>query len=116
MIVAFILAMSWLAAAFGLLVGSPEAATGATFVLMFIPYLSHRVRPRPHAAGGAAPDRRQPAVHAGDRDHARAVDGPHLDRRQRRPRGAAGRPSTAPAILVVSFVCASRLYTRRTAA
>ena len=40
MIVAFILAMSWLAAAFGLLVRSPEAATGATFVLMFIPYLS----------------------------------------------------------------------------
>ena len=40
MIVAFILAMSWLAAAFGLLVRSPEAATGATFALMFIPYLS----------------------------------------------------------------------------
>ena len=40
MIVAFILAMSWLAATFGLLVGSPEAATAATFVLMFIPYLS----------------------------------------------------------------------------
>jgi ABC-2 type transport system permease protein len=39
-IVGFILAMSWLAACFGLLVGSPEAATGATFVLMFIPYLS----------------------------------------------------------------------------
>jgi ABC-2 type transport system permease protein len=40
MIIAFILAMSWLAACFGLLVGSPEAANGATFVLMFIPYLS----------------------------------------------------------------------------
>ena len=40
MIVAFILAMSWLAACFGLVVGSPEAATGATFALMFIPYLS----------------------------------------------------------------------------
>jgi ABC-2 type transport system permease protein len=40
MIVAFILAMSWLAAAFGLLVGSAEAANGATFILMFIPYLS----------------------------------------------------------------------------
>jgi len=40
MIVAFILAMSWLAAAFGLLVGSAEAANAATFVLMFIPYLS----------------------------------------------------------------------------
>jgi ABC-2 type transport system permease protein len=40
MIVAFILAMSWLAAAFGLLVGSAEAANAATFILMFIPYLS----------------------------------------------------------------------------
>jgi ABC-2 type transport system permease protein len=40
MIVGFILAMSWLAACFGLVVGSQEAATGATFALMFIPYLS----------------------------------------------------------------------------
>jgi ABC-2 type transport system permease protein len=40
MIVAFILAMSWLAAAGGLLVGSPEAANSATFVIMFLPYLS----------------------------------------------------------------------------
>jgi len=39
-IVAFILTMSWLAAAFGLLVRSPEAANGATFVLMFLPYIS----------------------------------------------------------------------------
>jgi ABC-2 type transport system permease protein len=39
-IVAFILAMSWLAAGFGLLVRSAEAATSATFALMFIPYLS----------------------------------------------------------------------------
>jgi ABC-2 type transport system permease protein len=40
MIVLFIAALSWLAACFGLLVGSPEAANGATFILMFIPYLS----------------------------------------------------------------------------
>jgi len=33
MIVAFILAMSWLAAAFGLLVRSPEAATGASALI-----------------------------------------------------------------------------------
>lgn len=39
-IVGFILTMSWLAAAFGLLVRSPEAANAATFVLMFIPYVS----------------------------------------------------------------------------
>lgn len=40
MIAGFILALSWLAAGFGLLVRSPEAANAATFVLMFIPYLS----------------------------------------------------------------------------
>ena len=40
MIVLFIAAVSWLAACFGLLVGSPEAANRATFILMFIPYLS----------------------------------------------------------------------------
>jgi len=40
LIVLFIAALSWLAACFGLLVASPEGATGATFGLMFIPYLS----------------------------------------------------------------------------
>jgi ABC-2 type transport system permease protein len=40
MIVLFVLALSWLAAAVGLLVGSVEAATSATFVLMFLPYAS----------------------------------------------------------------------------
>jgi ABC-2 type transport system permease protein len=40
MIAALITALSWLAACFGLLVGSPEAANAATFALTFIPYLS----------------------------------------------------------------------------
>jgi ABC-2 type transport system permease protein len=40
LIVLFTAALSWLAACFGLVVGSPEAANGATFILMFIPYLS----------------------------------------------------------------------------
>ena len=40
MIVGFILALSWLAAAVGLLAGSPEAANSFTFVLMFLPYVS----------------------------------------------------------------------------
>ena len=40
LIVLFITALSWLAACFGLVVGSPEAANGATFALMFIPYQS----------------------------------------------------------------------------
>jgi len=40
MIVLFILALSWLAAAVGLLVRGAEAANSATFVFMFIPYVS----------------------------------------------------------------------------
>jgi ABC-2 type transport system permease protein len=40
MIVLFILALSWLAAAVGLLTRSPEAANAVTFVFMFIPYVS----------------------------------------------------------------------------
>ncbi|MBL1074335.1 ABC transporter permease [Nocardia sp. 2] len=37
---AFILALSWLAAAIGLLVRNPEAANGFTFFFMFLPYVS----------------------------------------------------------------------------
>ena len=40
MIVLFVLALSWLAAAVGLLAGSPEAATSFSMVLMFVPYVS----------------------------------------------------------------------------
>ncbi|MEO7350654.1 MAG: ABC transporter permease [Marmoricola sp.] len=40
LIVLFILALSWLAAAVGLLAGGPEAANSMTIVLMFLPYLS----------------------------------------------------------------------------
>jgi ABC-2 type transport system permease protein len=39
-VVLFILALSWLAAAVGLLAGSPEAANSMTIVLMFLPYVS----------------------------------------------------------------------------
>ena len=55
MIVGFILAMSWLAACFGLVVGSPEAANGATFILMFIPYLSTAFVPAGTMASGLRP-------------------------------------------------------------
>jgi ABC-2 type transport system permease protein len=40
MVALFVLALSWLAAAIGLLTRSVEAATSVTFVLMFIPYVS----------------------------------------------------------------------------
>jgi ABC-2 type transport system permease protein len=40
MVALFVLALSWLAAAIGLLARSVEAANSVTFVLMFIPYVS----------------------------------------------------------------------------
>jgi ABC-2 type transport system permease protein len=36
----FVFALSWLAAALGLLAKNPEAANGVTFVFMFLPYVS----------------------------------------------------------------------------
>jgi ABC-2 type transport system permease protein len=39
-LLAFVLALSWLSAAIGLLAGSPEAANGFTFLVMFLPYAS----------------------------------------------------------------------------
>lgn len=36
----FVLAISWLSAALGLLAGTPEGANGITFAVMFLPYLS----------------------------------------------------------------------------
>lgn len=39
-LVAFVLAVSWLSAALGLLARSPEAANGLTFLIMFLPYAS----------------------------------------------------------------------------
>jgi ABC-2 type transport system permease protein len=39
-LLAFILAMSWLSAAIGLLARSPEAANGFTFFVTFLPYVS----------------------------------------------------------------------------
>ena len=49
MIVLFILALSWLAAAVGLLARSAEAANSFTFVLMFLPYVSTAFVPAAHA-------------------------------------------------------------------
>src|SRR5581483_10344650 len=37
---AFVLAVSWLSAAVGVAAASPEAANGATFLFMFLPYAS----------------------------------------------------------------------------
>jgi ABC-2 type transport system permease protein len=41
----FVLAISWLSAAVGLLAKSPEAASGFTFFVMFLPYPSSAFAP-----------------------------------------------------------------------
>jgi ABC-2 type transport system permease protein len=59
----FVAAISWLAAAFGLAVSSPEAANGAMFFLMFLSYASSAfvpVRTMPWWLRGFA--RHQPAT------------------------------------------------------
>ncbi|MCO5225778.1 MAG: ABC transporter permease [Thermomicrobiales bacterium] len=45
LVVLFILSIAWISTAFGLLVKNPEAAGGATFVVLFIPYLSSALVP-----------------------------------------------------------------------
>ena len=55
------------------------------------PVRQHRVRPGGHDARVAARVRRAPAVHPDRGDHARAVDGAHIHRGQRRLPGRAGR-------------------------
>ncbi|GAA5071671.1 multidrug efflux ABC transporter permease LieB [Nocardia iowensis] len=44
----FVLALSWLAAAFGMLARNPEAANGFSFFFMFLPYVSSAFVP-PHS-------------------------------------------------------------------
>jgi ABC-2 type transport system permease protein len=59
----FVAAISWLAAAFGLAVSAPEAASGAMFILMFFTYASSAfvpVRTMPWWLRGFA--RNQPAT------------------------------------------------------
>ncbi len=51
----FILAMSWLAAATGILAGSPEAANGLTFLLAFLPYPSSAFVPISTMPAGLRP-------------------------------------------------------------
>lgn len=56
-IVMFILTLTWLYAAIGLVAGSPSAASGYGFILLFLPYLSSAFVPvntMPHWLQGAA--------------------------------------------------------------
>jgi ABC-2 type transport system permease protein len=115
MIVLFVLALSWLAAAVGLLARSVEAANSFTIVLMFIPYLSTAF----------VPARTMPSVLRGIAEHQPFT--PVVETM----RGLwMGRTSTGAGvgheawiaitycvgILLVSFIAASWLFRNRTAA
>ena len=94
---AFVLAVSWLAAAIGLIAKSPEAANGFTFLIMFLPYASSAFVPVDTMPSWIQGFARAPADHPGHRDAARAaardagrlerVDGAGLVRRHPRRLG-----------------------------
>ena len=110
----FVVAVSWLAAAFGLAVSAPEAANSAMFFLMFFCYASSAfvpVRTMPWWLRGFAS---RPAGHLRYRDHpgpaARPVGG---DRAGRLPLGTALAWCTG--LLAVSVAVCALLFRRRTA-
>ena len=109
-LLAFILAISWLAAAIGLLASSPEAANGFTFFVMFLPYASSAFVPIDTMPSWIQGFAAAPAGHPGDRDAARpaARHAGRLERRGRRWPGARG-------ILAVSITVSGVLFRRRTA-
>ena len=115
LLLALMTAISWLAACFGLLASSVEAANAITFVAAFAPYLSQRVRPRRHDARRPAVDRRAPARHA-DRRHAARADARHAasaTRRSSRSRGASAGHRDRPPRRRVSVRAAARRYPAR---
>ena len=125
LLLALMTAISWLAACFGLLARSVEAANAVTFVAAFAPYCQQRLRPRRHDAGRPAVDRRPPARHA-DRRHAARADARHAGRQhgivalawcargdRRRPRR---RRVPLPAALISTRAAVLRVHARRRSA
>jgi ABC-2 type transport system permease protein len=115
MIVLLILALSWLAAAVGLLAGSAEAANSLTIVLMFLPYVSTAFVPA-HTMPGAL---RAFAAHQPFTPIIETMRGlwmGHTSTGASVAHEAALAVAYCLVILVVSAFAASRLYRRRTSA
>jgi ABC-2 type transport system permease protein len=106
-LLAYVLAISSLAAALGLLAGSPEAANGITFVLMFLPY----------ASSAFVPVATMPGWLQGFAQHQPIT--PVVETLRGLLLGGATRAPTAlawcAAILVVALAASSVLFRRRTA-
>ena len=81
LLLALMTAISWLAACFGLLASSVEAANAITFVAAFAPYVSSAFVPADTMPAGLAVGRRPPARHA-DRRHAARADARHAGRQR----------------------------------
>ncbi|MFI0424958.1 ABC transporter permease [Spongiactinospora sp. 9N601] len=109
LLLAFVLAMSWLSAAIGLLARTPEAAGGFGFVMLFLPYMS----------SGFVPIETMPEAIHGFATHQPVT--PIIDSVRGLMLGEAvgTRPMVALAwcagILVVSVVLSGVLFARRTA-
>jgi ABC-2 type transport system permease protein len=108
-LLAFVLAISWLAAAFGVLAKSAEAASGFTFFIMFVPYASSAFVPidtMPSWLHGFA--RYQPVTPVIETLRALLLDRPVGDNAWQALAWCGG-------ILVVSIALAAVAFRRRTA-
>ncbi|MFD9615444.1 ABC transporter permease, partial [Streptomyces sp. NPDC059083] len=105
MLACFVLALSWAAAALGLLASNPEAANGFMFIFMFLPYVSSAFVPTRTMPGwlrGIAD--RQPATPVVDTVRA-LLDGTTADR-------APAAVLWCLAIAAVGFACAAVSFRR----
>jgi len=108
-LLAFVVAVSWLAATIGLLAGSPEAANGFTFLVMFLPY----------ASSAFVPVDTMPSLLQGFAEHQPVTPVTETLRGLLLGTPVGHEPWTALAwcagILVVSIAASAALFQRRTA-
>ena len=91
----FIVAIAWFSTAIGLVASSPEAASGASFVFMMLPYVSSGFVPVETLPALAAGLRHAPAGDADDRDDSRPPDRRGAGRVAAARRRVVGRPGAA---------------------
>jgi ABC-2 type transport system permease protein len=107
-LLAFMVAISWLGAAFGLLASNPEAAGGFSFIVMFLPYLSSAfVRPETMPGAFQAIASHQPITPITETVRALLMGGPGGDAVVALAWCAGG--------IVVGSVAAAALFRSRTA-
>ena len=73
LIALFVLALTWVAVAIGIVASGPEAASGFTFAILFLPYVSSAFVPPESMPVGAGDDRHVQPDHPGHGHPARAA-------------------------------------------